>query len=213
MPQRLRINSEGLVEGIRFIPSPNCDKRPAGCTVDLLVIHYISLPPGKFGGPGVIELFTNRLDPAAHPDYAGLAGLRVSSHFLVRRDGGVIQFVPCGKRAWHAGESSWKGRTRCNDFSIGIEVEGTGDAPFTGAQYRRLAALTRELKTRYAIRDIVGHSDVAPGRKGDPGPFFDWARYREMVEYLSPQRALRARRKIKKRIVKSPKRQGKAKKK
>lgn len=212
MPQRLRINSGGLVEGIRFIPSPNFDERPAGCKVDLLVIHYISLPQGKFGGPGVIDLFTNRLDPAAHPDYAGLAGLRVSPHFLIRRDGGVIQFVPCGKRAWHAGESSWKGRTRCNDFSIGIEMEGTGDAPFTSVQYRRLSALTRELKARYAIRDIVGHSDVAPERKSDPGPFFDWGRYRGMVGNLSPQRTLRPRRKIKKRVARAPRRQGKLKK-
>lgn len=194
MPQRLRINSEGLVEGIRFIPSPNCDERPAGCAIDLLVIHHISLPPGEFGGPGIVDLFTNRLDPAAHPDYASLAGLRVSSHFLIRRDGELIQFVPCAKRAWHAGASSWKGRTRCNDFSIGIEMEGTGEVAFTDAQFARLAELARALKARYPITDIVGHSDVAPGRKSDPGPFFDWARYRAMVDNLSPQRTPRTRR-------------------
>ena len=182
MPQRLRINNEGLVEGVRFIPSPNCDERPAACAIDLLVIHYISLPPGAFGGTGIIEHFTNRLDPSAHPFYASIAGVKVSAHFLVRRDGELIQFVPCAKRAWHAGESSWNGRTRCNDFSIGIELEGAGDVPFTAAQYRRLAALTRALRARYPVRDIAGHSDVAPGRKTDPGPYFDWARYRAMLK-------------------------------
>jgi len=182
LPQRLRINNEGLVEGVKFIPSPNCDERPASCAIDLLVIHYISLPPGAFGGTGIFEHFTNRLDPSAHPFYASIAGVKVSAHFLVRRDGELIQFVPCAKRAWHAGESSWNGRTRCNDFSIGIELEGAGDVPFTAAQYRRLAALTRALRARYPVRDIAGHSDVAPGRKTDPGPYFDWARYRAMLK-------------------------------
>ena len=177
-----RLDSEGFVQGARFIPSPNCDDRPAGCAIDLLVIHHISLPPGTFGGPGILELFGNRLDPAAHPDYAVLAGLRVSSHFLIRRDGELVQFVPCAKRAWHAGESSWKGRERCNDFSIGIELEGTGETPFTDAQYRKLAELTRALQERYPISDIAGHSDVAPGRKHDPGPHFDWVRYRGMLD-------------------------------
>ena len=181
MPQRLRINNEGLVEGIRFIPSPNCDARPGGCAISLLVIHHVSLPPGEFGGPGIVELFTNQLDPAAHSYYPTVAGTKVSAHFLIRRDGALLQFVPCGARAWHAGESSWKGRARCNDFSIGVELEGTGEAPFTDAQYGRLAMLTRALQARYPIRDIVGHSDVAPGRKGDPGPQFDWARYRALL--------------------------------
>jgi AmpD protein len=175
------LDGEGWLGGARRIPSPNCDERPAGCAVDLLVIHHISLPPGKFGGPGIVELFTNRLDPAADPSYARLAGLKVSSHFLIRRDGELVQFVPCAKRAWHAGASSWKGRGRCNDFSIGIELEGSGELPFTPAQYRRLAALTRTLKARYPIRDLAGHSDIAPGRKTDPGPFFDWARYRRLL--------------------------------
>jgi len=170
------------VKGAQFIASPNCDERPSGCAIELLVIHYISLPPGEFGGAGVIDLFTNRLDPAAHPDYSGLAGLRVSSHFLIRRDGALIQFVPCARRAWHAGESSWKGRRGCNDFSIGIEMEGTGEVPFTDAQYGKLAALTRALKRRYPVADIAGHSDVAPGRKSDPGPHFDWARLRAMLK-------------------------------
>lgn len=187
----MRITDDGLVEGVRFIPSPNCDERPAGCAVDLLVIHHISLPPGEFGGPGVIELFTNRLDPAAHPYYATISDLNVSAHFLVRRDGELIQFVSCGKRAWHAGESSWKGKTRCNDFSIGIELEGSGESPFTNAQYERLAALTRALKARYRIRDIAGHSEVAPGRKTDPGPHFEWGRYRALVDHLSPRRTRR----------------------
>ncbi len=182
MPIRLRISEEGVIEGVRYVPSPNCDERPAGSAIVLLVVHHISLPPGEFGGPGIVELFTNRLDPAAHSFYATVAGTRVSAHFLIRRDGELYQFVPCGARAWHAGESSWKGRAQCNDFSIGVELEGTGAAPFTDAQYERLAALTRALKARYPIRDIVGHSDVAPGRKDDPGPQFDWARYRGMLK-------------------------------
>jgi AmpD protein len=181
-----RLDSKGLMQGARFIPSPNCDDRPAGCAIDLLVIHYISLPTGMFGGPGILELFGNRLDPAAHPDYAGIAGLRVSSHFLIRRDGELVQFVPCAKRAWHAGESNWKGRERCNDFSIGVELEGTGEIPFTDTQYRRLAEVTRALQGRYPIADIAGHSDVAPGRKHDPGPQFDWARYRALLDDHRP---------------------------
>lgn len=178
---KLRVTTEGRVEGVRFIPSPNCDPRPAGCAISLLVIHHISLPPGEFGGPGIVEFFTNRLDPAVHPYYATVAGTKVSAHFLIRRDGELVQFVPCGGRAWHAGESSWKGRAQCNDFSIGVELEGTGETPFTAVQYRQLAGLTRALKARYPIRDIVGHSEVAPGRKSDPGPHFDWARYRALL--------------------------------
>jgi len=223
VPDRLRINKEGMAEGIRFIPSPNCDERPAGSAINLLVVHHISLPPGEFGGPGIVELFTNRLDPAAHSFYATVAGTKVSAHFLIRRDGELYQFVPCGARAWHTGESRWKGRTRCNDFSIGVELEGTGEAPFTDAQYGRLAVLTRALKARYPIRDIVGHSDVAPGRKSDPGPKFDWLRYRRMLK-ISRQaakaamktktkfRTAKRAKRTKRRIAKSPKRQGKAKK-
>jgi AmpD protein len=173
---------DGLPGVARYIPSPNRDERPAGAAIELLVIHHISLPPGKFGGKGIVELFTNRLDPAAHPYYAAIAGAKVSAHFLIRRGGELLQFVPCAKRAWHAGESSWKGRARCNDFSIGVELEGTGEAAFTGAQYRRLAALTRSLVARYPIADVAGHSDIAPGRKIDPGPSFDWARYRALLK-------------------------------
>jgi AmpD protein len=179
---RAKLNEEGLLTGVRYVASPNCDERPAGCAIDLLVIHYISLPPGEFGGCAIEAFFMNRLDAAAHPFFATIAELKASAHFLVRRDGEVIQFVPCVKRAWHAGESSWKGRTRCNDFSIGIEVEGDGEAPFMPAQYRRLAAVTRVLLARYPITEIVGHSDIAPARKVDPGPQFDWARYRTMIE-------------------------------
>lgn len=178
---KLRVDSRGLVAGARYIPSPNCDARPGGSPISLLVIHHISLPPGQFGGPGIVQLFTNRLNPAAHPYYATIAGMKVSAHFLIRRDGALFQFVPCGGRAWHAGASRWRRRARCNDFSIGIELEGTGEAPFTGAQYRQLARLTRALTARYPIRDIVGHSDIASGRKSDPGPHFDWGRYRSLL--------------------------------
>ena len=172
---------------MRYVPSPNCDLRPAGSAIELIVVHAISLPPGIFGGPGIVELFTNRLDPGAHPYYATIAAIEVSAHFLVRRDGELIQFVPCLWRAWHAGPSSWCGRERCNDFSIGIELEGCDDMPFEPPQYDTLAALTRALKARYPIAHLVGHSDVAPGRKTDPGPHFDWPRYRSLVAQ-TPQR-------------------------
>jgi len=173
----------GTVAGMRQIASPNFDERPAGVAIELLVIHNISLPPGEFGGPGIIDLFTNRLDPDGHPYYRAIADRRVSAHFLIRRDGESIQFVPCAKRAWHAGESAWRGRDRCNDFSIGIELEGADDQPFTDVQYERLIALTQALRTTYAISDIVGHSDIAPARKTDPGPCFDWPRYRKALRF------------------------------
>ena len=181
LPLKLVVTAEGLVEGVRCVPTPNCDERAAGCAVELLVIHSISVPPGEFGGPGVIALFTNRLDPNAHPCYAQLSALKVSAHFLIRRDAELVQFVPCEKRAWHAGVSSWRGRVRCNDFSVGIELEGCDNGPFEDAQYAVLAALTRALQGRYPIVDIVGHSDIAPGRKTDPGPHFDWAHYRALM--------------------------------
>ena len=158
--------------------SPNCDARPEGETVSLLVIHNISLPPGQFGGPGVEQLFGNRLDPLEHPYYAGLHGLRVSAHFFIRRDGALIQLVPCGLRAWHAGVSSWRGRERCNDFSIGVELEGSDEIPFTDAQYATLDRLVTALRAAYPSMDVAGHSDIAPGRKTDPGPHFDWGRLR-----------------------------------
>lgn len=160
------------------MPSPHHDARPDGATIDLLVIHNISLPPGEFGGPGIADLFLGRLDCDAHPYYERLRGLRVSAHFLIRRDGAVLQFVSCLDRAWHAGQSEWRGRTCCNDFSLGIELEGTDDTPFEDRQYARLARLARSLFARYPIVDVTGHSDIAPGRKTDPGPCFDWARFR-----------------------------------
>ena len=177
----LTLDDAGFVTGARYIASPNCDERPDGAAVELLVIHNISLPPGEFGGPGIIELFTNRLDGAAHPYYREIADLKVSAHFLVRRDGELIQFVAGGKRAWHAGASTWRGRDRCNDYSLGIELEGTDDTPFADIQYECLAELTRALQAVYALADIVGHSDIAPARKTDPGPCFDWPRYRALL--------------------------------
>ena len=182
----MEINADGLAAGVPFVPSPNCDERPDGVDVDLIVVHSISLPPGQFGGPGIEQLFLNRLNPDEHPYYAGIAGLRVSAHFVVRRDGTTTQYVPCSKRAWHAGVSSWKGRPRCNDYSVGIELEGCDDGPFEAAQYDALARLTRALHRRYPISGIAGHSDIAPGRKTDPGLLFDWDRYRSMIADCGP---------------------------
>ena len=173
----MKADTAGWFSGVRCVASPNCDARPSGVAVDLLVIHNISLPPGEFSGDAVERLFTNTLDTAAHPYYAQLEGLKVSAHFLIRRDGAIVQFVPCGKRAWHAGVSSWQGRARCNDFSIGIELEGSDDTPFDDRQYAALIRLTRRLRRVYPLRAITGHADIAPGRKTDPGPFFDWPRY------------------------------------
>ena len=173
---------DGWWRAARRCVSPNHGPRPDGAGISLALIHSISLPPGEFGGDGIIELFTNRLDPFAHPYYATISGLKVSAHFLIRRDGNLIQFVPCGRRAWHAGDSGWRGRTRCNDFSIGIELEGTDHTPFEDAQYAVLAALTRAIAARYPVADIAGHSDIAPGRKTDPGSCFDWGRYRALVK-------------------------------
>jgi AmpD protein len=178
----LTIDRDGLVTGIRYIASPNCDERPAETPIDLVVIHNISLPPGEFGGPGIVDLFTNRLDAAAHPYYCAIATLRVSAHFLVRRDGELIQFVPCEKRAWHAGESTWNGRPRCNDYSIGIELEGPDDQAFTDVQYEALGRLVVAICSHYRIADVAGHSDIAPQRKTDPGPCFDWARFRGLMK-------------------------------
>jgi AmpD protein len=175
--------SRGWLRGARRVPSPNCDERPAGARIDLLVIHAISLPPGVFGGDSIERLFLNRLDPAAHPYFAGIAHLRVSSHLLVRRDGDLVQYVPLQLRAWHAGQSSFQGQERCNDFSIGIELEGTDEIPYEPAQYQTLATVTRRLRSRFpgiTPERIVGHSDVAPGRKTDPGPAFDWGLFRRL---------------------------------
>ena len=161
---------------MRIVDSPNHDERPPGTEITLVVLHSISLPPGEYGGEAIEHLFTNCLDPGAHPYFREICELKVSAHFLVRRDGSVIQFVPVGRRAWHAGVSSWRGRERCNDFSVGIELEGTDDAPFEPAQYVALVSLIRRLQNTLPIRDIAAHSEVAPGRKTDPGAQFDWAR-------------------------------------
>jgi N-acetyl-anhydromuramoyl-L-alanine amidase len=177
-PPRFLLDIAGMCAGAEWIASPNHDERPEEAKVELLVIHNISLPPGEFGGPHVTELFLNRLHPGAHPFFAGISALRVSSHFFVDRAGRVIQYVPCELRAWHAGASSWRGREKCNDFSVGIELEGTDHTPFTAAQYEALADLTRALFARYGVLELAGHSDIAPGRKTDPGPHFDWTRYR-----------------------------------
>lgn len=170
------MDDEGWLSGAHRVPSPNCDERPAGEAVRLIVIHAISLPPNEFGGPEIVQLFTNYLDPAAHPYYREIHGVRVSAHFLVRRGGDLIQFVPCSRRAWHAGVSKWRGHERCNDFSIGIELEGCDRLPFEDAQYVTLNRVLNELRRRYPIEDVAGHSDIAPGRKTDPGPCFDWHR-------------------------------------
>jgi len=161
---------------MRIVESPNCDERPPNTEITLVVLHSISLPPGRYGGEAIERLFTNRLDPRAHPYFREIGELRVSSHYLIRRGGELVRFVPVEKRAWHAGASSWRGRGRCNDFSVGIELEGAEDDAFSGAQYRALTALLRALQSRLPLRDIAAHSDVAPGRKTDPGARFDWAR-------------------------------------
>jgi AmpD protein len=169
--------AEGWLAGARRVRSPNCDSRPPGTAASLLLLHSISLPRGEYGGDAIERLFTNRLDPAAHPSFADLAGLRVSSHFLVRRDGSLIQFVPLAQRAWHAGVSRWRGRERCNDFSVGVELEGTDDSEFAAAQYECLLKLFKKLQNLLPLREVAGHSDVAPGRKSDPGAGFDWVRF------------------------------------
>ncbi|OHC90149.1 MAG: N-acetyl-anhydromuranmyl-L-alanine amidase [Sideroxydans sp. RIFOXYD2_FULL_59_7] len=173
----MKLDTQGWFSGVRRLVSPNRDERPAHTRISLLVIHNISLPPDQFGGQGIDQLFTNTLPHDIHPYYDQLRGVRVSSHFLIRRTGEIVQYVPCHQRAWHAGVSIWQGRERCNDFSLGIELEGSDFVPFTEAQYRRLSYLSRRLKREYPIRDIVGHADIAPLRKTDPGPYFDWQRY------------------------------------
>ena len=178
----------GTLSTARQVPSPNCDDRPAATTPDLIVVHGISLPPGEFGGPWIDRLFTNSLPPRQHPYFATVADLKVSSHLLIRRDGAVVQYVPLHRRAWHAGVSSYRGRERCNDFSIGIELEGTDDGAYEPAQYRALSETVVALCEAYPTlsrEHIAGHSDIAPGRKTDPGVGFDWPRFRALLEFLS----------------------------
>jgi N-acetyl-anhydromuramoyl-L-alanine amidase len=174
----------GLGVGLCQVLSPHFDARPRDTAPELLIVHGISLPPGEFGGPWIDRLFTGMLPAAAHPSFRERAGLRVSAHALIRRDGQIVQYVPFGERAWHAGESQYRGRPNCNDFSIGIELEGTDDTPYTDFQYTQLAALAVALLATYdslAAQRIVGHSDVAPGRKTDPGASFDWPRFRALL--------------------------------
>lgn len=170
----------GLLHPARYAPSPHCDDRPPGSEINLLVIHNISLPPGQFGGSFIEDFFLGRLSAASHPYFATIERLKVSAHLLIQRDGEVVQFVPFHQRAWHAGQSSFQGRSSCNDFSIGIELEGTDEHTFEKKQYQSLASITQVLMQAYPGVDrkmIVGHSDIAPGRKTDPGPHFDWALY------------------------------------
>ncbi|MDF1821574.1 MAG: 1,6-anhydro-N-acetylmuramyl-L-alanine amidase AmpD [Alcanivoracaceae bacterium] len=170
---------EHWVEQARKVPSPNFGERPAGAGVSLLVIHNISLPPGEFGGPYIDAFFCNRLEPSDHPYFEEIAGMQVSSHFLIRRDGELVQYVACDKRAWHAGRSCWRDQEECNDFSVGIELEGTDHEAYTDAQYAVLVDLVTLLRAEYpeiAEDALTGHADIAPGRKTDPGEAFDWAR-------------------------------------
>lgn len=177
------LGADGSLSGCRPVDSPNHDERPEGGPISLLVVHSISLPPGEYGGEAIERLFTNRLDPDAHPYFREIAALRVSAHFLVRRDGERVQFVPVHRRAWHAGASRWRGRSRCNDFSVGVELEGSDSAPFEPAQYQALAELTRALRAALPLRQLAAHSDVAPGRKTDPGAGFDWRRFLALLAH------------------------------
>ena len=176
MHSSLNVDVTGRVDHAHQIASPHCDDRPARTAITLAVVHSISLPPNTYVGDGVARLFTGTLDLAAHPYYATIAHLRVSAHFFIRRHGALIQFVPCARRAWHAGVSSWRGRECCNDYSIGIEMEGADNVPYAAPQYTMLAKLLVALKRRYPLEAAVGHHDIAPGRKTDPGPAFDWGR-------------------------------------
>ena len=172
------------VVGVRFVPSPNFDERPESIPVSLVVVHNISLPPNEFGGPYIEQLFTNQLDTNAHPYFEEIKDHKVSSHILIRRDGEVVQFVPFNKRAWHAGKSEYQGCENCNDFAIGIELEGTDEAPYEEVQYLVLATLIDSIRVVYpslSKEDIVGHSDIAPGRKSDPGPAFQWDQLNEIL--------------------------------
>jgi AmpD protein len=182
--QEDKIDARGRLGIARWLGSPHADERPDGVAPDLLVIHNISLPPGQFGGPWIEQLFQNRLETDAHPYFAALAGLRVSAHLLIRRDGEILQFVELHRRAWHAGRSVFQGRPECNDYSIGIELEGVDDRAFTDIQYERLVLASALIRQRYPAitpNRITGHQDIAPGRKTDPGPAFDWQRYRSQL--------------------------------
>jgi AmpD protein len=186
MQSRLTIQpAVGLVADARQVLSPHFDARPSGVLPELIVVHGISLPPGEFGGPWIDRLFTGDLSARGHPALADLAGARLSAHVLIRRNGAIVQYVPFGARAWHAGRSEYRGRTACNDFSIGIELEGTSDHSYTDRQYEQLAVLVDALLAAYpslSAEHIVGHSDIAPGRKTDPWPTFDWQHWRALLQ-------------------------------
>ncbi len=176
----------GWLKRARRCASPNFGPRPGGVAIELVIVHSISLPPGEYGSDSIERLFTNRLDWDAHPYYAQIRGLAVSAHFVIRRDGELVQFVSCDSRAWHAGVSSWRGRSDCNDNSVGIELEGLEGDTFEAAQYATLASLITELSRRYPVAWLAGHEHVAPGRKRDPGPGFDWARLRSLLALPTP---------------------------
>lgn len=184
---------DGWLQGVARLPTPNVDDRPAGERVELVVIHNISLPPGEYGRRNVHALFTNRLDPCAHPFFAGVAGARVSAHILIERDGTITQFASFDRRAWHAGASEFNGRPRCNDFSVGIELEGSDFDAFTDAQYAALDEVLAAVLGEYPVRAVCGHSEIAGGRKTDPGPFFDWARLALPASVCLPSARVSAR--------------------
>ncbi len=192
MAARFILGADGWCAGALHYATEHCDARPDPADISLLVIHNISLPAGQFGTPHVSDLFTGRIDYNAAPSFADLRGLRVSSHFFVRRDGRVIQYVAANDRAWHAGRSAFNGREKCNDYSIGVELEGTDTTPFTPEQYQTLAELTLALQKRYPLTDVQGHQHIAPGRKSDPGPLFDWRNYHEKWAALLKEKAMTA---------------------
>jgi AmpD protein len=187
-----RFDANGWCVRARHVHSPNQDERPDGTPLELIVVHSITLPPGEFGGDSILRLFTNTLDAAEHPFFEEIKDLRVSAHFLVRRDGELIQFVAVPRRAWHAGVSSFEGRPRCNDYSVGIEMEGTDDVPFTDVQYQVLVDLCRHLTEQFSLVAIAAHSEIAPGRKTDPGPMFDWLRITSEIPQLRRMKDLPA---------------------
>ena len=187
MPRRgAAQRTSGWLKEARHCASPNFGPRPTGVTIDLVIVHSISLPPGEYGGDSIERFFTNRLDCDAHPYYAQLRDLAVAAHFVIRRDGELLQFVSCDARAWHAGVSRWRGRSDCNDYSVGIELEGLEGETFETAQYTALASLITELSRRYPIAAVAGHEHVAPGRKRDPGPGFDWVRLQGLLPTPTP---------------------------
>ena len=174
---------QGWCNLAQHLPSPNYNTRPAATSIDLLVIHSISLPPGQYGGPHIAQLFTNTLDFDAHPYFQQIRGLQVSSHFVIQRTGHIQQFVSCNHRAWHAGTSHWRGRDNCNDHSIGIELEGLEGHPFEAAQYQALTQLAKSIAAHYPLKHVAGHEHIAPGRKADPGAGFDWAKFQHLTAW------------------------------